>query len=41
MANRKSSKQVQSKSTRMLQIMFIIFSIILILSMILSAFIKA
>ena len=39
MTPRKSKNNPQSKSTRALQIMFIVFSIILILSMILSAFI--
>ena len=39
MAAKKSRNTTQSKSTRTLQIMFIVFSIILILSMILSAFI--
>jgi len=40
MTTKKTKNNPQSKSTRALQIMFIVFSIILILSMVLSAFIK-
>jgi len=39
MANRKPQNNRPSRSTRIMQVTFIIFSIILILSMILTAFI--
>jgi preprotein translocase subunit SecG len=39
MANKKSKENTRSKSTRVLQIIFVILSLMLVLSMILAAFV--